>query len=196
VGIIGAPNVGKSTLANQLFAQERSITADLPGTTRDWIGEIANIDGLAVLLMDTPGLHETIDPIERLAIEHSDQEIQRADLLVLVLDATQPLEGGQEELLKSHPGAICVINKCDRLPASETDDWPLYVAAKQGHEAIRTIATTGQGTIELRQAIARHFGCTSMDLTHPHCWTNRQKKILQQSLEDPSLISNLLTTSH
>ena len=55
VAIVGPANVGKSTLANQLFGQTRSITADLPGTTRDWVGEIANLDGLAVMLIDTPG---------------------------------------------------------------------------------------------------------------------------------------------
>ena len=55
VAIVGAANAGKSTLANQLFAQERSITADLPGTTRDWVGEVADIDGLPVMLVDTPG---------------------------------------------------------------------------------------------------------------------------------------------
>ena len=71
VAIVGAPNVGKSTLANQLFAQERSITADLPGTTRDWVGEIANIDGLAVTLVDTPGVRDTADAIEREAIDRS-----------------------------------------------------------------------------------------------------------------------------
>src|SRR5206468_1554210 len=65
VAIIGSANVGKSTIANQLFGQERSITADLEGTTRDWVGEIANIDGLAVMLIDTPGIRQTSDAIER-----------------------------------------------------------------------------------------------------------------------------------
>jgi hypothetical protein len=61
VAIVGVANVGKSTLANQLFAQARSITADFPGTTRDWVGEMANLDGLMVMLVDTPGLRETSD---------------------------------------------------------------------------------------------------------------------------------------
>src|SRR5688572_10704527 len=79
VAILGVPNVGKSTLANQLFAQERSITADLPGTTRDWVGEIANIDGLALMLVDTPGARDTIDPIEREAIARSAEQIAQSD---------------------------------------------------------------------------------------------------------------------
>src|SRR5205814_10504480 len=83
VAIVGAPNVGKSTLANQLFAQERSITADLPGTTRDWVGEIANLDGLVVQLVDTPGIRDTSDAIERQAIDRSRHQIEQADLVVL-----------------------------------------------------------------------------------------------------------------
>src|SRR5690606_3480586 len=85
VAIIGTPNVGKSTLANQLFAQERSITADLPGTTRDWIGEIANIDGLAVMLVDTPGQGQPRDPVEAAAVDASIHQIDASDLIVLVL---------------------------------------------------------------------------------------------------------------
>src|SRR5439155_5592202 len=84
VAIIGPANVGKSTLANQLFAQERSITADIPGTTRDWVGEIANIDGLAVQLYDTPGLREAADEIEAAAIERSRGVVDEADLLIVV----------------------------------------------------------------------------------------------------------------
>src|SRR5260370_980944 len=78
--VAGLPNVGKSTVANQLFAEERSITADVAGTTRDWVGEIANIDGLAVVLVDTPGIREASDPIEKVVIERSDTELRGADL--------------------------------------------------------------------------------------------------------------------
>src|SRR5204863_10052028 len=90
VAIVGAPNVGKSTLANQLFAQRRSITADVPGTTRDYVGEIANIDGLPVMLFDTPGVRDTADPIEAAAIEHSSDVVRDADLILLVMDVMPP----------------------------------------------------------------------------------------------------------
>ena len=114
VAIIGVPNAGKSTLANRLFAQERSITADLPGTTRDWVGEIANVDGLAVMLVDTPGLRHTDDPIESEAIRRSKGQIERADLVVLVLDVTQPRDPDQLALEAAHRCALVVVNKSDQ----------------------------------------------------------------------------------
>src|SRR5262249_51215282 len=100
VAIVGAPNVGKSTLANFLFAQKRSITADVPGTTRDWVGEMANLNGLAVQLVDTPGLRETSDALEAQAIRQSADQIRAADLVILVLDASRPLEPEQSPLLE------------------------------------------------------------------------------------------------
>lgn len=165
VAIIGAPNVGKSTLANQLFAQERSITADLPGTTRDWVGELANLDGLAVMLVDTPGLRASADEIEQAAVERSREQIGRADLVVLVLDATRPLEEGQRELVELHPDALLVINKSDRPTA-----WDVSAML-----AMKTVATTGEGVDTLRAAIRRHFGCESVDIIRPRMWTERQR---------------------
>ena len=116
VAIAGAANVGKSTLANQLFAQERSITADRAGTTRDWVGDVANVDGLAVMLLDTPGLRATGDPIERTAIARSRPQIEAADLVLLVLDAARPLEPEQRPLLDAFPDALRIANKADRKP--------------------------------------------------------------------------------
>ncbi|HEV2292779.1 MAG TPA: GTPase [Tepidisphaeraceae bacterium] len=166
VAIVGPPNVGKSTLANQLFAQERSITADLPGTTRDWVGEMANLDGLAVMLVDTPGLRATSDAIERAAIERSGAEVKRADLVVLVLDASAPLGAEERRLIDAHPGGIVVWNKSDRAGNRET-------AA-----GICTVAISGQGVDELRRAIRRRFGSDRFDETRPRWWTERQQQAL------------------
>jgi small GTP-binding protein len=165
VAIVGLPNVGKSTLANQLFAQERSITADLPGTTRDWVREMANIDGLAVMLVDTPGVRETSDAIERVAIARSGAEVKRADLVVLVLDASDPISAQAQRLIDAHPSAIRVWNKSD-------------VGASVVREGISTIATTGAGVDALRAEIRKRFGCESFDVTHPHWWTEQQRASL------------------
>jgi tRNA modification GTPase len=168
IAIAGAPNVGKSTLANQLFAQERSITADLPGTTRDWVGEIANIDGLAVMLVDTPGIRPTADPIEAAAIERSAGELAAADLVVLVLDGSRPLDPEQSPLVGRFPQALRIVNKCD-LPAAAWDHRGL----------LPMVATSGQGIQSLRTAIVDHFGIGA----RPHAakwWTPRQQEWLRQ----------------
>ncbi|MGA2501349.1 MAG: GTPase [Tepidisphaeraceae bacterium] len=130
VAIIGVPNVGKSTLANQLFAQERSITADLPGTTRDWVSELANIDGLPVMLVDTPGLRRSDDPIEQQAIQCSKPVIAVADLVVLVLDPTQD-RAAQDELAVEYPAALRVLNKTDCPAPWQWDDAPVNCACSE-----------------------------------------------------------------
>jgi small GTP-binding protein len=167
VAIVGAPNVGKSTLANQLFARERSITADLPGTTRDWVGEIANLDGLAVMLVDTPGLRETDDAIEREAIARSRKQIQRADLILHVLDVTEP----DGQLKFDQAIVIRVLNKCD-LPAK----WP----AQEGD--LKVCAKTGEGIAVLIDRIKHFFHCSPIDVTAPRCWTERQRQWIRSHL--------------
>lgn len=165
VAIVGAANVGKSTLANRLFAQERSITADVPGTTRDWVGEMANLNGLAVQLVDTPGIRDTHDPIEREAINRSQTQITRADLVVLVLDASRALLPEQAPLIRRFPQAIRVINKSDAVAK-----W-----MGSGMEAIQTVATTGAGIDPLMRQIRAAFGCQPIDPATPRCWTQRQR---------------------
>jgi tRNA modification GTPase len=171
VAIVGAPNVGKSTLANQLFAQQRSITADVPGTTRDWVGEIANIDGLPVMLVDTPGRRETDDAIERAAITRSDHVIQAADLVLLVQEPFQ----SDDVFDMSAPNTIVVMNKLDKLRAA---------GKGMGLKACFTIATTGEGVDRLRQTIRQSLGCADLTPDRPRCWTDRQRAALQRNPRD------------
>jgi tRNA modification GTPase len=172
VAIVGVPNVGKSTLANQLFGTDRVITADVPGTTRDWVGEIANLEGLAVMLIDTPGRRATDDPIEREAIERSGEQVAAADLVVLVLDPTQPREPGQAELERLYPEALRVVNKSDHAGAWEANE-PL----------LHTVATTGVGVGALRAAIRRHFlVAETFDVSLARWWTPRQREVLGKLL--------------
>ncbi len=164
VAIVGASNVGKSTLANQLFARERSITADLPGTTRDWVGEIANLDGLAVMLVDTPGLRETSDAIELEAIARSQTQVEKADLILHVLDVTAP----EIDLTFNQAPVIRVLNKCD-LPAK----WPARDAD------VKVCAKSGEGIAALIDRINQFFHCSPINVTAPRCWTERQRQWLR-----------------
>jgi tRNA modification GTPase len=187
VAIVGAPNVGKSTLANQLFAQERSITADLPGTTRDWVGEIANIDGLPVTLVDTPGVRDSADPIEREAIARSGEQVAAADMILLVLDATQPLAPDQSSLRERYgfdPRTVIVLNKSDLAAA-------VLVGSAAPRVDVRTCAVTGHGIDKLRVMILAHFGCADLQPDCPRIWTDRQRDIVHRSLHDPTLLREL-----
>ena len=184
VAIVGAPNVGKSTLANRLFAQERSITADLPGTTRDWVGETANLDGLAVTLVDTPGIRPTSDEIEARAIAASGEQVKAADLVVVIVDASRPLEGDQAHVLESWPDALRVVNKTDQPSAFD-----LNLV-----HGVRTVGTTGEGIDQLRHEIRARFGLVpGFDETWPRWWTPRQKAILEESLGGIELIRRMLS---
>ncbi len=169
--------MGKSTLANRLVAQERSITADVPGTTRDWVGETANLDGLAVELIDTPGIRQTSDPIEREAIERSAGQIEKADLIVLVLEASRPLEPDQVPVIARYPDALRVVNKID-----SPHQWDVSTLS----EAIHTVGTTGQGVDTLMRRIREHFQCEAIDPALPRWWTARQREWLTARCPDTS----------
>lgn len=175
VAVVGAPNVGKSTLANQLFAQERSITADLPGTTRDWVGELADVNGLPVMLVDTPGLRETPDHIERAAIARGREQVAAADLVVVVLDGSRAVTPDEAALLGAHPDALVVLNKADRAAAAAAAG---AVPARVPH--VRTVATAGAGVDGLRARIAGRFACEGLDVTRARWWTERQRELLER----------------
>lgn len=113
--IIGRPNVGKSSLFNALLREERAIVTHIPGTTRDAIEEFINLDGVALKLTDTAGLRHTDDAIEIESIERTKIHLDNADLLLLVIDASEPLTDDDRELLSliSDRRAIITLNKTD-----------------------------------------------------------------------------------
>jgi tRNA modification GTPase len=136
VVIVGAPNVGKSSLFNALVGAPRAIVTEVPGTTRDLVTEVVDIAGLRVTLADTAGLRETDDPVEVLGVERSRQSAAGADLVLRVVDRSEP-----RCLMADYKGLI-VANKADLPPA--WDD----------ASAVAVSATTGAGLDELRRRIA------------------------------------------
>lgn len=113
--IIGRPNAGKSSLLNQLLGHDRAIVSPIPGTTRDTIEETANIRGVPVVFVDTAGLREAGDEIEIEGIRRSRQTLERAELILHVLDASEPLTAEDERFLQEFSGKkrILVRNKVD-----------------------------------------------------------------------------------
>ena len=115
--IVGKPNVGKSTLLNSLLREERAIVTHIPGTTRDIIEEIINIKGIPLVLTDTAGIRKTDDIVENIGVEKSKQLIEKADLILLVLDASEKLEKEDMEVIEkikeNNKKTIVLLNKID-----------------------------------------------------------------------------------
>lgn len=115
--IVGKPNVGKSTLLNSLLKEERAIVTHIPGTTRDVIEEIINIKGIPLVLVDTAGIRETDDIVENIGVEKSREFIEKADLILLVLDSSRELEREDIEVIEkirdNNKKTIILLNKID-----------------------------------------------------------------------------------
>lgn len=124
--IIGKPNVGKSSLLNWLLEEDRAIVTDIPGTTRDTVEEYLNIGGVPVKIVDTAGIRETADAAERIGVEKSRAYAETADLVILMLDASRPLEAEDREIFSFIRGkkTVVLLNKTDleqKLTAAEIE---------------------------------------------------------------------------
>jgi tRNA modification GTPase len=131
--IIGKPNVGKSSLMNALLKEERAIVTEVPGTTRDTLEEFINIGGIPLKIIDTAGIRETNDLVEKIGVEKSKAYLKDADLIILMLDVSQSLDLKDREILESirDKKAIIVLNKIDLDESLELEDikkisnWPI-----------------------------------------------------------------------
>jgi tRNA modification GTPase len=146
--IVGRPNAGKSSLLNQLLGHDRAIVSPIPGTTRDTIEETANIRGLPVVFIDTAGLREARDEIEVEGIRRSRETLAKAELILHVLDASEPLTAADETYLAEFSGKIriLVLNKTDlpkklSLPPAASNQQPatcnVCCLSGQGMEALK-----------------------------------------------------------
>src|SRR3989440_5680203 len=153
LAIVGRPNVGKSSLFNQLVERERAIVTATPGTTRDLVSETVAIGGIPVRLVDTAGIRRALDEAENIGIRKSMEALADADLVLVVLDCSQAITEEDTELLEhgAKRAAIAVENKSD-LSSSLTS-----VLSSQ-MPRVRTSATTGEGIAALRNEILRHIG--------------------------------------
>ena len=113
--IVGRPNVGKSSLLNHLLHEDKAIVTDIAGTTRDVIEEYVNVRGVPLKLIDTAGIRETEDKVERIGVERSRKAIEQADLVMLVLNASEELTDEDKELIQATSGKkrIVILNKTD-----------------------------------------------------------------------------------
>jgi tRNA modification GTPase len=181
--IIGRPNVGKSSLLNSLVHENKAIVTDIPGTTRDVIEEYVNVRGVPLRLLDTAGIRETEDIVERIGVERSRQVLKEADLILLVLNSADPLTIEDENLFKAVEGmdVIVIVNKTD-LPQEIDMDRVKELSGE--HKLVTTSLLEDRGIDELEEAISSLFFSGTIeagDLTYVS--NTRHIALLTQALQ-------------
>ena len=177
LAIVGRPNVGKSSLFNQLVERERAIVTATPGTTRDLVTETVAIGGIPVRLVDTAGIRHSLDEAESIGIRKSKEALADADLVLVVLDASQE-EATEDAKLTAQASirpTIVVQNKIDLQ----------ITAQRSGNRApdVRTSAVTGKGVAELRAQILQHIrGSIGAEAEHGFLTNVRHRGLIEDSL--------------
>jgi len=189
VALVGKPNVGKSSLLNALLRTDRAIVTPIAGTTRDVVAEAVDLQGIPVTLLDTAGIAETADEVERLGVERSRRALAAAAAAVLVLDgAVSPSEDDlavARALAERDPDAlgpppvVVAINKRD-LPTRSSQD--AVLALLPGCPVVEVSSLTGAGIEDLEDALAGLLANDGVDLARPALITARQHAALDRSL--------------
>ncbi|NMD72496.1 tRNA uridine-5-carboxymethylaminomethyl(34) synthesis GTPase MnmE [Bacillus sp. DNRA2] len=166
--IIGRPNVGKSSLLNSLVQENKAIVTDIPGTTRDVIEEYVNVRGVPLRLLDTAGIRETEDIVERIGVERSRQVLKEADLILLVLNYSDELTEEDVNLFKAveDMDVIVIVNKTD---LNEKINMDKVRELSKAHKIVTTSLLEDRGVDELEEAISSLFFAGSIeagDLTY------------------------------
>ena len=177
VAIIGAPNVGKSTLLNALLGEERAIVSNIQGTTRDLIEDTTQIGGITFRFIDTAGIRKTQSKLERMGIERSLEAADKAKIILLITDAGQPFPDLD---FKNNQIVLQVINKCDiSLPSSS------YLYHRLPDDRLFHIsAAKGDGMEILKQALVKEVSLpTNLDATHSIVTNVRHYNALKQALK-------------
>ncbi|MBC2327856.1 tRNA uridine-5-carboxymethylaminomethyl(34) synthesis GTPase MnmE [Listeria booriae] len=160
--IIGRPNVGKSSLLNQLIQEEKAIVTDIAGTTRDIIEEYVNVRGVPLRLIDTAGIRETEDIVEKIGVERSRKALQEADFILLVLNQHEPLSVEDEALFEAVAGQnfVVVLNKTD---LSQNIDVARVRQLAGENPVVETSLVNEAGIAELELAIKELFFAGEID---------------------------------
>lgn len=169
--IVGKPNVGKSSLLNALLRENRAIVTEIPGTTRDIIEEYINVKGIPVKIVDTAGIRETSDVVEKIGVEKAQELLDRADLILMVLDASLPLNEEDRKILTSlrDRPAIILINKAD-LPVLLDEKEVQAIALNK--EIIHISVVENQGINEMEDQIAKMVYQGTVSGNEGHIVTN------------------------
>ena len=180
--IIGRPNVGKSSLLNNLVGKERAIVTDIPGTTRDIIEEYINLEGIPVRIIDTAGVRKTEDAVEKIGLEKTQNAIDEADLVIMMVDAQRGLNEDDHTMISQLLGKrlIILINKIDLV-----DEYEILKMEKklEGKKILRISLKKEVGVDKLGHVIAQLFALGKINMKNEILLTNiRHRNLLGKSI--------------
>lgn len=179
--IVGKPNVGKSSLLNFLLQEKRAIVTDVPGTTRDIIEECINIAGIPIKIVDTAGIRETDDIVEKIGVERSKEKIDEADLIVLVLDSSRVLEDDDLEIINwiKDKKYIVLLNKSDLNAKIRKED----IKDLDSKYIFDASIKLGKGLDDLKETIKNMFFKGEVDYESIYVTNSRHKEALIRAKE-------------
>lgn len=181
--IVGKPNAGKSSLLNAILDEDRAIVSDFAGTTRDTIEEFINIDGVPLKIIDTAGIRDTSDKIEKIGVEKAINLIQDSDLVIAIFDISKKLDEEDFKILEliKNKKSIILLNKCD---LSQKNDETINYISKLNKTVLRTSMRTKEGIDELYKTISNMFRNNEVDLNDGVIITNvRHKNQIHKAIE-------------
>ena len=153
--ILGKPNAGKSSLLNFLVGEDRAIVTEIAGTTRDTLEEYISLHGISLRIIDTAGIRETEDIVEKIGVEKARQMAEKADLILYVVDSSKPLDKNDEEIMELLQGrkSIIIYNKTDLTPVVSSE----ALEEKTGKQVIPVSVVEETGIEKLETAIKEMF---------------------------------------
>ena len=187
--ILGKPNAGKSSLLNLLLGENRAIVTDIAGTTRDILEEYITLHGITLKIVDTAGIRETEDIVEKIGVDRAREMAQKADLILYVVDSSVPLDSNDEEIMSMLNGkkAIILYNKTDLKAAIEID----RLREKAGHPVIPISSKEETGITELEEKIKDMFFGGELSFNDEVYITNaRHKAALEEADKSLDLVRN------
>lgn len=189
--IVGKPNAGKSSLLNNILNEERAIVSDKKGTTRDTIEEFVTINGISLKLIDTAGIRNTTDEIEKIGVEKSKKIINDAELVIAIFDGSQTLENEDYEILNliGNKNAILLVNKMDIVDGSLV----INELQKYNKDIIKISAKTGDGVEKLYDRIYEMYKINDIELDDGEILTNiRHKGQIDEAIKSINAVKDTI----
>ena len=193
--IIGKPNAGKSSLLNAILKEERAIVTDIAGTTRDTIEEFVTVNGIPLKLVDTAGIREASDVVEKIGVEKSIKQAEEADLIIAIFDSSKELTDEDLEILKliENRQSIILLNKSDLNSVVTKQDERLKNVSKN---ILKISALNKTGIEELYEKISEMFNLNEINFDNDILITNiRHKNIISKAIENVKKANEALNLS-